>query len=158
MDVKCLLVTGNEARLGMRDLMDLVHGDRWKETFSQLGTNHLVPSVDLRTGRGALFLTGGRGSIQRFLIAQNAMPRYDLIGTYPFQASVMRKHRTFSKNETCVKIVEGPGHNNPPDGSPLVDMGYFVKGVVKGGPPALRLAPIELLFALKSLYGWESNG
>ena len=83
---------------------------------------------------------------------------YNLLGTYPFQASMMRKHRTFSKNETCVKIVEGPGHFNPQDGSPLADMGYYVKETVRGGPPALRLAPMDVLFALKSLYGWKTNG
>lgn len=157
MDVKCLVVTGNEARLSMRELMELAHGDRGKDSFAELATNHLYKIIDLRVGRGALFMTGGRGSIQSFLVAQQG-GGYNVTGAYPFQVSMMRKHRTFSKNETCVKIVEGPGHNNPPDGSPLVDMGYYVKETVRGGPPALRLTPMELLFSLKSLYGWESNG
>ncbi len=150
MQVKCLLVVGNEARLSMAELMGLAHGHRGKQSFTELvnydpGEN----AISLVEGAGALFMTGGRDSIQSFLVTQQSM-RIGIVGLRPFRASFMRKKRTLGKNETCVKIVSGMGHNSPEDGTPYQDLGLYSAS----GGPFLRIQPMDLNHSLNALYGW----
>ncbi len=148
MHVKCLLAEGQEANLSMMELMNMAHGSRGKRSLMELINEPREGVISLIKGAGALFITGGRDSIQSFLVNHAIGP--DILGVRPLRVSFARKHRTLGKNETCVKLVSGMGHNTPEDGSQFQDLGFYNQS----GAPLLRIRPMELNFALWKLYGW----
>ena len=121
MEAKCYLASGPDVD---RTMMQLLSMARDNGTTSLTALYNDRSGISLSKNRTALVLVGGRDSIHKLLFWSGTELR--IIGTAPWYVSFARKHRVFGKNETCLKIVCGPGHHQPEDGSEFVPLG--VKG------------------------------
>lgn len=143
MEVKCYLAKGPELDQTMMNLLALTRKDG-KQSLEELSNDRA--GISLSRNREALILVGGRDSIHDFLLYGGCYPY--IAGVGPFRVSFARKHRTLGKNETCVKLVCGPGHRQPEDGSSYVDLG------AKAAGRNIMLTPPELAHCLHFIYGW----
>lgn len=143
MDVKCYLAKGNEAEMNMKDLLAVTRSNGYRG-LGELSNDR--SGISLVKDNAALILTGGRESISRFLYNSGAYPL--IVGKPPFLLTYARKHRVFGKNETCLKLVCGNGHQQPEDGSEFVPLGQQSTG------SQLTMTPPEFGHLLYFIYGW----
>ena len=143
MEAKCYLASGPDVDRTMMQLITLAR-DNGSTSLSALYND--MAGISLSKNRSTLVLVGGRDSIHNLLFWSGTT--FSILGTCPWYVSFARKHKVFGKNETCLKIVCGPGHHQPEDGSEFVPLG------VKGTGMQMRLTPTELAHLLNRLYGW----
>jgi hypothetical protein len=93
-----------------------------------------------------MVIVGGRESIRNSLF--NSGNTTHITGANPLRMCFARKHRVFGKNETCLKLVCGQGHQQPQDGS------EFITLQTQNGAPQFLLSPTQLAHLLYSAYGW----